>query len=90
MSFLRWSQNYRQVLVFVFNMTPMILERYRVGVPRPGDYQEILNSQASEYGGCGLGNLGGLHAEEIPWQNRPFSLNLQIPPLGALIFRFCS
>jgi 1,4-alpha-glucan branching enzyme len=86
-SFLRWSHDYRQVLVFVFNMTPMILECYRVGIPRAGYYQEVLNSQAHEYGGCGLGNLGGVHAEETPWQNRPFSLNLQIPPLGGLIFR---
>ncbi len=86
-SFLRWSLDYRHVLIFVFNMTPMILERYRVGVPRAGYYQEILNSQAFEYGGCGLGNLGGVHSENVPWQNRPYSINLQIPPLGALIFR---
>ena len=86
-SCLRWSRGYGQALIFVFNMTPTILERYRVGVPRAGHYQEILNSQAFEYGGCGLGNLGGVRAEGVSWQNRPFSINLQIPPLGALIFR---
>jgi len=88
-SFLRWSRDYQQVLIFVFNMTPLILERYRVGVPRPGYYQEVLNSQAFDYSGCGLGNFGGVHAEEVPWQGRPFSVNIQIPPLGALIFRPC-
>ena len=86
-SFLRWSQDYSQVFIFVFNMTPVILERYRVGVPRWGYYREVLNSQAFDYGGCGLGNLGGVHSEDVSWQNRPFSINLQIPPLGALIFR---
>ncbi len=88
-SFLRWSRDYQQVLIFVFNMTPLILERYRIGVPRPGYYQEVLNSQAFDYSGCGLGNLGGIHAENVPWQSRPFSINIQIPPLGALIFRPC-
>jgi 1,4-alpha-glucan branching enzyme len=86
-SFLRWSHDYSQVFIFIFNMTPMILERYRVGVPRWGYYQEVLNSQAFDYGGCGLGNLGGVHAEGVSWQNRPCSINIQIPPLGALIFR---
>ena len=86
-SFLRWSQDFTQGFIFVFNMTPVIMERYRVGVPRRGYYQEVLNSQAFDYGGCGLGNLGGVHSEDVSWQNRPFSINLQIPPLGALIFR---
>jgi len=88
-SFLRWSRNKGQLLVFAFNMTPVIRENYRIGVPRWGYYQEIFNSQARDYGGCGLGNLGGLHAESVPWHGRPHSLNLQLPPLSASIFRFC-
>lgn len=87
-SFLRWSRNRRQLLIFVFNMTPVIRENYRIGVPRPGYYQEIFNSQAFDYGGCGLGNQGGLHAEVVYWQNRPFSLSLHLAPLSAYIFRW--
>jgi 1,4-alpha-glucan branching enzyme len=87
LSFVRWSSDHKQLLVFVFNMTPMILENYRVGVPYAGHYQEIFNNQAFEYGGCGLGNLGGLHSETVAWQHRPFSLSVHLPPLGALIFR---
>ncbi len=87
-SFLRWSSDHRQLLVFVLNMTPSILESYRVGVPRWGYYQEVFNSQAFEYGGCGLGNLGGLHSESVGWQYRPFSLNVHLPPLGMVIFRY--
>ncbi|MDD5670416.1 MAG: 1,4-alpha-glucan branching protein GlgB, partial [Candidatus Omnitrophica bacterium] len=88
-SFLRWSRHYNQLLVFVFNMTPVIRENYRVGVPRYGYYQEIFNSQGREYGGCGLGNCGGLHSDSVAWQGRPFSLNLHLPPLSACIFRHC-
>ncbi len=57
-SFLRWSRDKGQLLVFVFNMTPVIRENYRIGASRWGYYQEIFNSQARDYGGCGLGNLG--------------------------------
>ncbi len=87
-SFLRWSRDKRQLLVFAFNMTPMVREHYRIGVPWWGYYREIFNSQARDYGGCGLGNLGGVHAENVPWHGRPHSLNLQLPPLSANIFRF--
>lgn len=87
-SFLRWSRDWTQVLVFVFNMTPVIRENYRIGVPRPGYYQEIFNSQAFDYGGCGLGNQGGMHAEPVSWQNRPYSLNLHLAPLSAHFFRW--
>ncbi len=87
-SFLRWSRDRKSVLIFVFNMTPVVLRNYRVGVPRWGYYKEILNSQGNEYGGCGIGNLGGVHAESTAWQYRPFSMNISIPPLGALMFRW--
>ena len=85
-SFLRWSYDRRQVLVFTFNMTPVIRENYRVGVPCWGYYREIFNSEAFDYGGCGLGNQGGIHSSGTPWQGRPFSINCQLPPLGMNIF----
>ncbi len=88
-SFLRWSKDKNQLLVFTFNMVPVIRENYRVGVPRPGFYKEIFNSEAFDYGGCGLGNQGGLHADPVSWHGRPFSLNCQLPPLGMNIFLFC-
>lgn len=86
-SFLRWSLDKRQLLVFVFNMTPVIRENYRIGVPWWGHYQEIFNSQARDYGGCGLGNMGGVHSEPVSWHGRPHSLKLHLPPLSSLIFR---
>jgi 1,4-alpha-glucan branching enzyme len=47
----------------------------------------MLNSDAREYAGSGLGNLGGVQAEEIPAHGRPFSLTLTLPPLAALFFK---
>ena len=46
-----------------------------------------LNSDAAEYGGSGIGNMGGFHADPVAWNERAYSLNLNLPPLGACIFR---
>ena len=69
------------------NFTPVPRVGYRVGVPHGGYWREMLNSDAREYAGSGLGNLGGVHAEEIPTHGRPFSLKLTLPPLAALFFK---
>jgi 1,4-alpha-glucan branching enzyme len=71
----------------VCNFTPVPRHDYRVGVPAGGWWEEVLNSDAPDYGGSGLGNLGGVHADAIPVHGRPFSLNLTLPPLGVLYFR---
>ena len=60
---------------------------YRVGVPHGGYWREMLNSDAREYAGSGMGNLGGVQAEEIPTHARPFSLKLTLPPLAAVFFK---
>jgi 1,4-alpha-glucan branching enzyme len=77
----------RDVLA-VFNFTPVVRERYRLGVPRGGFWGEHLNSDAASYGGSGLGNLGGVVANPLPSHGRPFSLDLTLPPLSAL-FLIC-
>ncbi|UCG68837.1 MAG: 1,4-alpha-glucan branching protein GlgB [Thermoplasmata archaeon] len=74
-------------LVIVLSMTPVPRHDYRIGVPKKGFYREILNSDASEYGGSGIGNRGGVDSEEISWHGRPHSLKLTLPPLGMLIFK---
>ena len=68
----------------VCNFTPIAREGYRFGVPRGGRWRERLNSDAAEYGGSGVGNLGGVDAEPVPWHGRPWSVVLRLPPLGAL------
>ncbi len=74
-------------LVCVFNFTPMPRYAYRVPVPRPGGYREVLNTDAAEYGGTGVGNLGTAFAEALEHNGNPFSMSLTLPPLGAVVLK---
>ncbi len=60
---------------------------YRVGLPARRHWHEVLNTDAEAYGGSGVGNLGAVQAEEVPWHGRPFSAIVRVPPLGALWLR---
>jgi 1,4-alpha-glucan branching enzyme len=86
-SLLRKSESPRDTVLVVCNYTPVPRLGYRVGVPHGGYWRELLNSDAREYAGSGMGNMGGVQAEEIPTHGRPFSLNLTLPPLAALFFK---
>jgi 1,4-alpha-glucan branching enzyme len=74
-------------IVVLCNFTPVVRYNYRVGVPHPGYWSELLNSDAGIYGGSGVGNMGGVHATPIPCHGRPYSIALTLPPLAALILR---
>jgi len=74
-------------VVVICNFTPVPRVGYRLGVPRGGYWKELLNSDGREYGGSGMGNMGGAMAEERPAHGRPYSLNLTLPPLAALFLR---
>ena len=84
LSFLRKSHTGDDLIAVVCNFTPVPRHNYRIGVPRGGFWREILNSDATEHGGSGHGNLGGVEATPIGTHGRPFSLNLSLPPLAAL------
>jgi 1,4-alpha-glucan branching enzyme len=71
-------------LVCVCNLSPVPREGYRVGLPQPGRWTEVLNTDADKYGGSGMGNLGGVDAEEIRWHDQPYSAELTLPPLAVL------
>lgn len=86
LSFIRKSRTNADLILAVFNFTPVPRADYRVGVPRGGFWQELLNSDARDYGGSGLGNWGGKMAEATGWHGRPYSLSLVLPPLSALFF----
>ncbi len=87
--FLRKGKPGDPVVLAVANFTPVPRHHYRVGVPHGGYWQEVLNSDAWEYGGSGLGNWGGCHASLIPSHGHPYSLELLLPPLAVVFFR-CS
>jgi 1,4-alpha-glucan branching enzyme len=84
---LRQSTVPRETVLVACNFTPVPRTGYRVGVPHGGFWRELLNSDGEEYGGSGMGNLGGVEAEETPAHGRPFSLTLTLPPLSALFLR---
>ncbi len=86
-SLLRKGRSPAENVVIVCNFTPVPRQSYRVGVPSGGFWRELLNSDAQEYGGSGMGNLGGVHAEAQPAHGRPYSLSLTLPPLGALFLK---
>jgi len=86
LSFLRQGEAIGDVILCVCNFTPMPRLNYRVGVPRGGWWRELLNGDATVYGGSGQGNLGGVEAAPVPFHGRPVSLNLTLPPLCALFF----
>jgi 1,4-alpha-glucan branching enzyme len=74
-------------VVVAANFTPVPRTGYRVGVPRPGFYNELLNSDSDAYGGSNMGNRGGLPADAIPWQEQPYSLLLTLPPLSIVFLK---
>jgi len=86
-SFVRYAADPNDFLVFVCNFTPVPRYEYRIGVPRTGWYEEVLNSDAAVYGGSNMGNGGGAHAPEWPWHGFPASLCLTLPPLSVLVFK---
>jgi 1,4-alpha-glucan branching enzyme len=74
-------------LVCVVNFAAVPHEGYRIGLPRAGAWTEVVNTDADVYGGSGVGNMGTVQADTIPWHNLPASASLRIPPLGALWLR---
>jgi 1,4-alpha-glucan branching enzyme len=87
-SFIRRGKNPDDVILAVLNCTPVVRYGYRLGVPRPGHYEEVLNTDAAIYGGSNVGNLGGMNADEHAWQGRRQSLALTLPPLAAVFLKW--
>jgi len=75
--------------IVALNFTPVPRISHRVGVPRPGWYREVFNSDSMYYGGGNLGNPPALQAQPVSYKGQPFSLELTLPPLGGLIWTPC-
>jgi 1,4-alpha-glucan branching enzyme len=86
-SLLRKGKRDGESILIVLNFTPVPRLDYKVGMPRGGFWRELLNGDAREYGGSGIGNGGGCMAEPVSFHGRPFSLNLTLPPLAAVFFK---
>ena len=85
-SFVRKDDHGNQILC-VFNFTPVVRNDYRLGAPTRGKWKEIFNTDAEMFGGSNVGNFGEVWTQDIPWQNREWSLNIKLPPLAAVYFR---
>ena len=86
-SFMRRGSEPGAEIVAVFNYTPEPREGVCVGVPHGGVWQEVLNTDASEFGGSGMGNLGETRSTPVPAHGQPHRITVVVPPLGAVLFR---
>ena len=87
LGYIRRAKDPNDFVVVCCNFTPTVHNEYRLGVPEPGSYREIFNSDSEFYGGTNVGNGMGLVAEKIEAQGRPYSIKLSIPPMGAAMFK---
>ncbi len=85
-SFVRFAPN-GDVLACVVNFAAVPHEGYRIGLPRPGRWDEVINTDSELYGGSGVGNLGGVETDAMPWHGFDQSVSLRVPPLGAVWLR---
>jgi 1,4-alpha-glucan branching enzyme len=83
LSFLR-SDDEGNVIAALVNFSGATVGPYRIGLPRAGRWEELLNTDAVEYGGSGVGNYGSIEATAAPWAGRPASAELTLPPLGMI------
>ncbi|MBI3362244.1 MAG: 1,4-alpha-glucan branching enzyme, partial [Chloroflexi bacterium] len=86
-AFRRRGRAPEEEIIVVANFTPVAREGYRLGVPAPGLYRELLNSDSSFYWGGNVGNAGGVPSDEIPWQGQPHSVLITVPPLAVVFFK---
>ncbi|MFA6317635.1 MAG: 1,4-alpha-glucan branching protein GlgB [Elusimicrobiota bacterium] len=84
---IRYDRERKDFLVIACNFTPVPRQGYRMGMPVPGFYREIVNSDSEFFGGSNLGNGGGVHTQDVPWHGRPCSAVITLPPLGAVILK---
>ena len=86
LSFVRYDKKKEHPVIVVVNLTPVPRHNYRIGVPEDTKWLEILNSDATQYGGSGTGNFGGVAANPVPFHGEEQSINVMLPPLGVVMF----
>lgn len=86
LSFMRQDSKGRHFVAVILNLTPVVRQQYRLGLPQPGRWKEAVNSDAQIYGGSNVGNLGAVQAEDHPSHGRPWSAVFTLPPLSIVAF----
>ncbi|RAU22120.1 1,4-alpha-glucan branching enzyme [Paramagnetospirillum kuznetsovii] len=86
-SWLRMGFDPHDFVVVVGSYTPLVRNDYRIGVPEPGYYRELLNTDSEWYGGANIHNNGGVHAEQVACHGHSWSIRLTLPPLATCVFK---
>ena len=87
LAYIRKGINEKENVIVVCNMTPVIHDNYRIGLPSKGKLTEIFNSDKVEYNGSGVSNAKPIKIEKEPWNGREFSAEIVLPPLGICVFK---
>ena len=85
LSYLR--KNDEELIIAIFNFTPVPRDNYRLGVPELGEYEIIINSDSEYYAGSNYHNPSIISAEQTAWSDRPYSIQLNLTPLSGLILQ---
>jgi 1,4-alpha-glucan branching enzyme len=85
-SYIRKGNNEAENLVVVCNFTPNVIKKYRIGLPTKVKLKEVFNSDSKEFGGSGIGNSRMLTSKAVVWNNKPYSAEITLSPLGITIF----
>lgn len=88
LSYIRKGENEKDNVIIVLNLTPVPRENYRIGLPKSGSLKQVFNSDDKKYYGTGEYKNTKLTAEEKEWNNRQHSLELTLPPLSMIAFKY--
>ncbi|WP_353087142.1 1,4-alpha-glucan branching protein GlgB [Flavobacterium sp.] len=86
LAYIRKGTHEKEHVIIVCNMTPVVHDHYRIGVPKTGKLKELFNSDKSEYGGSNVVHHQPVKVDKLPWNGRDFSAEIQLPPLGMVVF----
>jgi 1,4-alpha-glucan branching enzyme len=87
-AFMRRGRDEKHLVIALCNFTSVPRHGYRIGVPQPGWYREIINTDAAWYGGSDVGNGGGVTAIEAPCHGRAYSIAATLPPLSCVLLEW--
>jgi 1,4-alpha-glucan branching enzyme len=87
LSYMRKGKNINENLFVVCNFTPVVRQKYRIGMPRKGKLTQIFNSDSAEYGGSGIVMTKPIKIDKISWDNKDYSAELELPPLGVSVYK---
>ena len=86
-AFIRRAEDSKDFVLVCCNFTPVPRPGYEFGVPEPGFYEEILNTDSELFGGSNMGNGGVVSSRPVPKHDRPHSIAVTLPPLSVVLFK---